>query len=177
MTREETKKIIYVLTSMFPNWKLDDPTQTVDAWHFALADFDYNDMAIAVKTYISTSGSAFAPSASQLIAMCRKSNDLAIPDEIEAWNHVRTALGRSTYNSQSEWEKLTEYEKKAVGSPTQLYIWATDDNFNESVISSQFQKNYRTVVERAKDMAALPTEAKMKLAQLQEQMLIGVTAD
>ena len=67
MTRDEVKKIIMVVMASYPNWKPNDLSFTVDVWYMMLCDYTYNDVAKALKTYITTDTSGFAPSIGQLV--------------------------------------------------------------------------------------------------------------
>ena len=62
MTREETKTIIRVLMAAYPNFKPESLTETVQIWHMMLEDVDYKLISLAVKSYIRTNNSGFAPS-------------------------------------------------------------------------------------------------------------------
>lgn len=66
MTRDETKKIIMLISATYPNFKPMDLTFTVDAWAMMLVDYDYNRVAAALKDYITSDTSGFAPSIGQL---------------------------------------------------------------------------------------------------------------
>lgn len=74
MTREETKKIIMIIASAYTNFKPNSLTMIVDSWHFLLAEHDFNSIAEALKEFVNTSGSAFAPSPAELIAIAKKNN-------------------------------------------------------------------------------------------------------
>lgn len=172
MTREEIKKLLAVIGASYPNFKPEDKTATVEAWHFLLGDKSYNDVQMAFKTFVlSGEGKGFAPSPDQLVAMTNRASELSVMGEAQAWAMVRAALGRSTYYSEEEYAKLPPLIQKAVGSAGQLKAWAMDDDFNESVISSNFMRNYRTVVERDKQTAYLPPEARERLEVLQTMAL------
>lgn len=168
MTREETKKIIIVIASAYPTFKPNNMSMVVDSWHFFLADYEYNDIAIALKTYVNTSGSGFAPSVDQLIAMTRKAEQLTEMTEQEAWGIVSNAVRRGIYHAEEEFEKLPEICQKIVGSPNQLTNWAMGDAGSlESVVASNFQRSYRTMLQRERDFKALPMEARQKLENIQ----------
>lgn len=168
MTREETILIIRVIMRAYPNFKADNLTETVDSWHFFLADHKYNDIAVALKTYVNTSGSAFAPSVSELIAMTRKTDELIEMTEQEAWGLISNAVRNGLYHAEEEFNKLPEICQKIVGSPNQLTNWAMGDADSlESVVASNFQRSYRTMLQRERDYKALPVEAKQKLENIQ----------
>jgi len=174
MTREETKKLLAIIDATYPNFKVEDAKTTLDAWHFLLEEEDYNQLSLALKTYIKTSGSGFAPSVSQLIDMAYKPKELNELSETQAWDLVSKAVSRSGYNAEEEFNKLPPLVQKAVGSPTMLHSWSQSDmEAFETVVASNFQRSYRTVVQRERDIARLPKEARVQLESLQ-QMAIGV---
>lgn len=159
MNREETKKILMVIDATYPNFKIENKQQTLDAWYFMLSDYDYNEIALALKTYITTSGSAFAPSVSELIAMTRKPAELSQMDEVTAWGQVRRAIKRGTYYSVEEFYKLDSEVQKVVGRPEQLREWAmlTSEEI-ETVIQSNFRRRFETMQKRARELEAMPAE-------------------
>lgn len=159
MNREETKKILMVIDATYPNFKIENKQQTLDAWCFMLSDYDYNEIALGLKTYITTSGSAFAPSVSELIGMTRKPAELMQMDEVTAWGQVRRAIKRGLYYSVEEFNKLDSEVQKVVGSPEQLREWAMlPSDEIETVIQSNFRRRFETMQKRALELAAMPAE-------------------
>lgn len=170
MTREETAKILSIINATWTNFKPENPIETLDAWSFFLADYQYNQIAIALKSFVATNGKGFPPSVDQLIAYIYKPQEFSQTDEGEAWALVYNALRNSAYNSRQEFEKLPGLVQKAVGSPNQLKEWALDPNFNHGVESSNFKRNYKRLAEREQELDRLPIELK---AQIQERGLLN----
>ena len=54
MDRNEVKKIIQIMCATYPNYHPADLSSTVDAWHLMLEDYSYNQIAIALKAYITS---------------------------------------------------------------------------------------------------------------------------
>lgn len=157
MTREETKKIIMGISCSYPNFKPQcDLGFMVDIWTDDLADYTYEQVYMALKKFKATDTSGFAPSIGQLIESIRTIQTPNEMSEMQAWDLVRKALSNSTYRSKEEFEKLPEVVQMAVGSPNQLYAWATDDDYNESVISSNFMRSYKVMLERSRQDAKMP---------------------
>lgn len=173
MSRDEVKRILAVIDAAYQNFKVDNATDTLDAWHFLLADYDYNSIAIALKTFIATSGSAFAPSIAELIALTHKADEMSYLGEQEAWDMVHKALRNGAYGSRQEFEKLPPVLQKAVGSPEQLRRWAIDPEFNASVESSNFKRQYRKLIDDDRDYNRMPVEMKMRIEQNRERMLLN----
>ena len=155
MTITETKKIISIMVFTYPNFKPANVAQTIEIWANMLVDYPYQVIEAALKAYIMTDTSGFAPSISQLIALTRKFDGDAM-EAGEAWALVRRAISKGTYYSEEEYAKLPPDVQRAVGSARQLYVWATDEDYNESVISSNFKKNYNIVLERSRQEALIP---------------------
>ena len=55
--------------------------------------------------------------------------------------------------------KLPTIIQRAIGTPEQLNIWATDEDYNETVVMSNFQRSYRLVLMQKDESAKLPVEA------------------
>ena len=165
MDREEVKQILIVLEIAFPNFQIpiEKKKATVELWERTLKDFNYHDVDLAVQSFINSSGSAFAPSLPQIVDMLHKTAELSTITEGEAWSLVSKALRNSTYHSQEEFDKLPEDVQKAVGAPSQLYAWATDENFAESVVMSNFQRSYNIVVKRRLEVNKMPQEVRARI--------------
>jgi len=172
MTRDEVKKILAVMFATYSNFKVDNMTVAVNAWEWALEDYEYRDISLALKDYIHNSGSGFAPSVSQLIAYVQKPKEIELDhsytEEGEAWALVRKALSNSAYHSLEEFEKLPTLVQKALGSSSILKTMALDADFNEAVESSNFKRQYRNLVEKDKEYQRLPEEQKILIQQRSE---------
>lgn len=160
MTSKETKKILATIMVAYPNFKLVNVDATANIWLDALNDFDYSLVSMALKNYIRSDESGFAPSIGQLVKQIKI---ISVPDhlnEISAWSLVSNAIRNSGYNSVSEFEKLPELVQMAVGSPGQLRQWALDENYNEQVASSNFMRTYRSVKESSVNNSKYSDNAK-----------------
>lgn len=171
MTIEETKKLITVMIASYPNYKPESMQMTLSVWKEMLADYDYRTVAVALKTYIATDKSGFAPSIGQIIDNIVKVNAPATMGEQEAWSLVRKALENGIYNSQREFDNLPDLVQKAVGSANQLHVWASDPDYNESVMSSNFMRSYRTICARQEEYNRMPKEVRAKIDALAKQSL------
>lgn len=173
MTRDEVKNILRVINATYQNFKTENVTETTDAWYFFLADYDYNRIAIALKTYVTTQGSGFPPKVDQLIALANKTAEYSQISEAEAWALVYKALSNSAYHSREEFEKLPPLIQKAVGSPNQLYLWATSTDFNHGVESSNFKRQYNDLAKKELEYKMMPVEMKSLIGQEQERMMLN----
>lgn len=159
MTRDETVKIIRIMCDCYPNYKPSNLSETVDVWNMMLEEYSYSQISTALKTYVCSDTSGFAPSIGQLI---NKLHEVQAPQELnemEAWLLVGKALRNGTYGAAEEFNKLPPLVQKAVGSPDNLRNWAqTDSESIENVVQSNFMRTYRIVVNRAKEYQKMPKD-------------------
>ena len=154
-----------MVQAAFPNYKPPDKTVAVNTWFLMLADYPYQQVQMALKAYIATDTSGFAPSIGQIIDNIQMINSHAEQNEMEAWSLVSKALRNGNYKSREEFEKLPDLVKEAVGSHENIHNWAQADIKSvESVIQSNFIKSYRLVVNRQKEIQKLPKEIKAMIS-------------
>ena len=159
MTREETVKIIRVMSAAYPNFKPTDISETIDVWNMMLSDYTYNEIAVALKIFITTDTSGFAPSIAQLLDKVRMVEEPAELNEMEAWSLVTKAIRNGYYGAEEEFAKLPPVVQKAVGNPALLRQWGQADTRSvETVIQSNFLRSYNTVIKRENDMAKMPED-------------------
>lgn len=155
MTRDETKKIIRIIADSYPNYKPSDISETIDVWSMMLEEYPYNQIAMALKAYILTDTSGFAPSIGQLVNKLTSAEPQL--NEMEAWSLVSKAIRNGYYGAEEEFAKLPEVVQKAVGNPANLRAWShTDEQSIENVVQSNFLRTYRVVVKRESESAKLP---------------------
>lgn len=171
MGREDIKKVIGVMMSSYPNYKPQDMKITVDIWYEMLQEYEASDVFMALKSYIASDTSGFAPSIGQLINMICKTTKPQLMNEQEAWSLVRKALENGIYNSQREFDNLPDLVQKAVGSANQLHVWASDPDYDESVMSSNFMRSYRTICARQEEYNRMPKEVRARIDALAKQAL------
>lgn len=159
MTGKETKKIIAVMMVSFPNYKPVDIDSAVEVWTDMLSGYTYEQISMALRVYIQTDTSGFAPSIGQLIDKVRNVTDAEELTEMEAWSLVSKALRNGYYGAEKEFEKLPLLVQKAVGEPSQLRNWSqTSMESVENVIQSNFMRTYRAVVRQEKEMKKMPQD-------------------
>ena len=166
MTREETVKIIRIMVESYPNYKPNNISETVDVWQMMLSDYDYNIVAMALKAYILSDTSGFAPSIGQLVDKMKSITSPQELNEMEAWALVCDALKNCGYNYVEEYEKLPPLVQKAVGLPTQLREWSLTENLNKDVVGSNFMRCYRIEVERQREMSKMPQNIREMLESI-----------
>lgn len=160
MTREEVQDLLAMVQATYPNYNPPSRTAAVNAWTIALEEYSKDEIAMAFKVYMQTNTSGFAPVPGQLIDKIHSITQPQELNEMEAWALVSRAIRNSAYNSVKEYAKLPPLVQKAVGLPSQLRVWALDEDYNEQVVMSQFQRCYRAEVARSQKIAKMPTEAK-----------------
>ena len=175
MTRDEVKEIIMIMTYTYPNYKPTDITATVDTWTAILASYQFEHIRAALHSYILSDTKGFAPTPGQLIDKIPvKSFDMT---EMEAWGMVNKALSNSNYHAKEEFDKLPLVVQKTLGRFEVLQEWAgMEIDVVQSVIQSNFIRNYRTVLQREKERNKLPTRLREILEAAGAKMTeIGTT--
>lgn len=159
MTKEETKVILNAIMIAYPNYKPTDIGGTIRLWATMLENVPLKAVEAALKVYITTDRSGFAPSIGQLTGILQ---DVAAPEltPTEAWSLVRKAIRNGLYGAKEEYEKLPPAVKRAVGSYQNLEAWArVSSDEIETVIQSQFIKAYKSATLQENMTAAIPEKA------------------
>lgn len=156
MTREETIKILMVMQAAYPNYKPEDKTVAVNVWMEMLGDIPYEQVSTALKAYIQTDKSGFAP----VIGDIREKAQILFGEDVEineneAWSLVLKAVQRSGYYSEEEFAKLPKIIQRAIGSPSRLREMALDEKFNHGVESSNFQNKFRIEQQKEREKQKL----------------------
>ena len=171
MTRDETVNLIRSIVSLYPNWKPDNLTETVNAWHWALEDYPAVGIKAALQIYIKTNKTGFAPSVSQLRDARHEPQNREELTEGEAWHMVRRAIADSGYHAQEHFDNLPPIIQKVVGSPTMLRQWGmTDSDEVNTVIMSNFQRAYRAMLSRQEYEHKVPAQLEELVKGLSDQV-------
>ena len=155
MTREEFSIIVKGLKAVYTQQTFIPDKDAFNVWYELLKDIDYANCNMAVQRYIISE--RFPPTIADIRAYVFK-NDKSNNglNESYAWSLVRKAISDSSYHSEERFNELPETIQKAVGSANQLRIWATDGDFNDGVVQSNFLRSYRQVIETNQKMEILP---------------------
>ena len=78
MTENEAKKLLAVMTVTYPNYKLANVDFAAKVWSDMLVEFTYSQAGAALKAYIRSDTSGFAPTPGQIISQIVK---MVIPEE------------------------------------------------------------------------------------------------
>ena len=158
MTRDETKGLIAIMVSLYPNFKPDNISATIDAWHAVIKDQTLKDMQNCLMVYAKTDRSGFAPSVGQLLNYLDNE-----PNADEEWMNVRMAIRNCGYDEMETFKKLSPRAQAAVGSPSQLKIWGQmETSFVETAVAKTFKTAYAAIQERERRNFIAPSlSAKM----------------
>lgn len=72
MTNNETRKLLARVNAFYPNWKIDDPEETVGAWFSVLKEYSLEECDKALNDYVKGDITGYAPAVSKLIAQIKK---------------------------------------------------------------------------------------------------------
>jgi len=145
----------------------------VELWEREFSADNPNLVYAAIRTYMRTP-ERFAPSIGQVREIM---NGLTAGEELPeqtAWAMVSAACRNGLYGYKTEFEKLPPDVQAAVGAPEQLKAWAMmDADTVESVVASNFMRNFKANKAREKARAALPPEMRNLVAGVSGQMKLG----
>lgn len=164
MTRDDTKNLLAIISSLYPNFKPDNLSATTDVWFACIKDKTPKDMQYRLMAFAKTDTSGFAPTIGQLLAI--GDNE---PSAEEEWARVRKAICNGCYHAAEEFEKLPPRTQAAIGSPTMLHLWAlTDENAIDTSIAKQFKTAYDAIKERDKKNSYYAPAVEQKLNKMLE---------
>lgn len=169
MTREQIQDFLAMIQATYPNFNPPSKTVAVNAWKLALEDYEEKQVHMAFKLYMQSNTSGFAPVPGQIIDKIHTMTAPQELNEMEAWSIVSKAIRNSGYNSTEEFEKLPPLVQKAVGLPSQLRTWALDEDYNEQVAMSSFQRAYKSELKRHEELRKMPQNVR----QLIEKANVG----
>ena len=154
MNKVEASQIIEIIGSLYTNYNPMNMELAIVGWHSIFADIPYKAVQAALFSY-TRENEKFPPTPGQIYSLLQNVTTTD-PTEAEAWNMVLSAIKRSAYFAQDEFNNLPETIQKAIGSPEYLRSLAIADDANWSVESSNFYKNYRIIKERERQTENLP---------------------
>ena len=149
------------MSDCYPNYKPNNLSETVDVWQMMLDEYSYNQVSIALKAYVTSDTSGFAPSVGEIVAKIQLVSQPQELDGMAAWGLVSKALRNGTYGAVEEFNKLPPLVRQAVGIPDNLKNWATSDYQTiETVIQSNFLRTYEVIVKRETEISRMPGNIK-----------------
>ena len=163
-----------ILTMTYPEFYnrpgSPDMKQTIKIWASMFQDDPLSVVVAAVKALIISDVKGYPPKIGQIKEKIRL---LTTQDELsegEAWSLVANALRNGLYGSKEEFEKLPPDIQRIVGSSNKLREWAMmDTETMQSVVASNFQRDYRVRAKRKAEIEALPSDIKQIVGSLSNQ--------
>lgn len=183
MTYGEICGVLAILKAAYPHSFKDmgraDAETTAKLWQRMFTDDPASDVTAAVYALISTRKEGFSPTIGEVkdkIQFMRAADALSASG---AWALVAKAARNGLYGYEAEFAKLPPAIQKTVGQASQLREWAMmDENTLNSVVASNFMRSYRAVAKQEEELAKLPTELRLMLADVTNKiMLDGDTHD
>ena len=181
MDRNETMQILTVLKAAYPHsfkgTSKRDANAMIDLWQTMFAADSYEAVNAAVAALISTRKEGFTPTIGEVkerMAFAREQVTGTLSEQ-SAWAMVEKACRNGLYGYQAEFDNLPPDVQRAVGAPEQLRAWAAmDAETVNSVVASNFMRNYRVQKQREKERSMLPPSVMAALSGVADNMkLIG----
>lgn len=171
MTLEETGIIMDILTTAYPRFysgpDAPDMMKTLTLWAEMFARDEVALVAAAVKALIEADERGYPPHIGAVKAKLRFLTSGSEMTEVEAWGIVAKALRNSTYGAREEFERFPPVIKRLVGSPAQLREWGMMDSETvHSVVASNFQRSYKAIAQREREIAKLPPDVKALVGKI-----------
>ena len=172
MTGEETRTILTLLQTEYPQSfaKMDDRAMAMKLklWASEFQYDDYKAVYAVVRAIMSAGNREFAPNIGTIREKLRSFAMDGEMTENEAWSLVSRAISNGIYGYAKEYAKLPPAVQKAVGEPEQLKRWGMmNEDEVQSVVASNFQRSYRQIAQRERELAKIPADVRA--------MLVGVT--
>ena len=180
MTKAEAAEVLEYLKAMYPNTygKTTDKglELAVGGWADAFEDMPVEAVMAAAKAYVATSTEGFAPTPGQIrdiiFRAMEKQNTEGLPSEDEAVMLVKSATANGNYGSEQEFKRLPPVIQDIVGWPGTLRTWAMLDRDEfETVVLSQFRRQYRDALKSGKTERKTPETTGSALAESVKKML------
>lgn len=157
MNTTEVKKLMQHLQGVYPDYagyrSEEILVLQISSWSKILAPYDMKQIATATAVYVKNN--KFHPKPSDLIELVDQIfDDGSYPNEAEAWAYVKASIvdyrNRLTDFMQA-WDNFTPEIKRALGDEYMIVDWSRiSDTELDTVIASNFQRTYRSVLSEAK---------------------------
>lgn len=180
MTAIEASAVLEYLKAAYPiaYAKTDDSglKTAITVWVDAFEDMPVEAVKAALKAYISADTTGRAPAPGQIrdiiFRAMEKQSNAGLPSEDEAVMLVKSAAANSGYNSVEEFKRLPPIIQDILGWPGTLRTWAMLDRSEfETVVLSQFRRQYRDALKSGKTERKTPETTGSALAESVKKML------
>lgn len=112
MTREQIQELLATMQVAFPNFNPKDKKATTNLWFMMFSEYTYEQVLSALKEYILTEKTGFAPSIGQLANLVKAQKERKYFDELEQM------LLADTYRKTGiETDEIKALEMKHEGVP------------------------------------------------------------
>lgn len=169
MEKEEFKKIVKGLKSIYADPKFIADQFAYDMWFALLGDLPYEVVSMATKAYMQSE--TFPPTPADIRRYAYKVTSPVTEDmsEIEAWGLVRKALNNGYYGAETEFEKLPPLIQETLGNPARLREMSQlDVSEVETVEQSHFVRNYRAKLESHRKNGQLDKGLQASINQIRQ---------
>lgn len=112
MTKEQIQELLATMQVAFPNFNPKDKKATTNLWFMMLSEYTYEQISSALKEYILTEKTGFAPSVGQLVNLVKEQKERKYFEELEQMllDDTRRRIG-------TEQEQIKALEMKHEGVP------------------------------------------------------------
>ena len=178
MNREDTVRLLTLLKAVYPHSFRDmtkpDAEAVLMLWQRMFSGDDPALVFAAVDALIASRTVGYSPTPGEVKEQMQRLKKPDELDELAAWALVSKACSNGLYGYREEYAKLPPEVQRAVGAPEQLREWAKMDvDTVQSVVASNFQRNYRTTQARQKELEKLPENVRSMLTGLADKLMIG----
>lgn len=175
MTTDETLAVLAILKAAYPHsfkgMKEADGWAMVNLWQMQFADVSAQEVTAAVNALISTRTAGYSPTIGEVKEKMHTLRSATALSEQDAWALVSKACRNGYYGYKEEFAKLPPEVQRAVGQAEQLRDWAIMDvDTFQSVIGSNFMRNYRASQAREKEMQMLPQSVREMIGGVADNM-------
>jgi hypothetical protein len=175
LTIEETSKILTVVRVFYPafykNTSIEEAESFVSAWAEMFADVPYSLVGAAVKTYIATDTTGYAPTVGKINDIIHSLLNGGKVTAQEGIQPIIKAVKNSAYHASEEFEKLPPNLKKLVGSAEQLRTWAREGETEFSTVTvSNLIRAYNESSKNDSIMAAIPESVKVVIKKQAKEL-------
>lgn len=175
MERGDVLQIMAILRGAYPQFYRNigrkEAEDTVNLWLDMFRSENPAIVGAAVKSVIESDEKGFPPTIGQVKAKMRLITSSDELTEADAWHMVAKAIRNGLYGAKEEFEKFPPIVRRIVGSPNMLREWAMmDTDTVHSVVASNFQRSFRVVSDREREIAKLPADVKALVGQISSGM-------
>ena len=170
MEREEFKKIVKGLKSIYADPKFIADQDAFDMWYALLNDLDYEVASMATQSYMQTEH--FPPTPADIRKYASHITSPVTDDisEVEAWGMVSKAICNSLYHSEEEFARLPKLIQQTLGNHIRLRELAElDAGQLQTVEASNFMRSYRAKLEVHKRESQLNDSLRLTINQMRQE--------